>query len=274
MRIVQDAVMITVGSYIVAFGVNEFIVPAHLITSGLAGICVLLYSLFRIPIGTQFLILNIPLLILGYTSIGRRFTAYTILAVILQSVFLNVLRIPHHLTNDPLLAAIFGGIAVGFGSGLILRFDGSAGGFDIVSRVLARYGGIGFGTTNLIINGLIVVASAFVFNIESALYTLISIFVTSKTYDTVLHHMDKISLVIITDKGEQIVDLLGNFVNTDATLIHSSRTSKSQTKQMVYLVIVNDQLEDVRETILKLDKDAVISIIPTREVIGGHVRSW
>lgn len=273
MRVLQDIAAIAIGSYIIAFGVNEFIVPAHLITSGLAGICVLFYNLFHIPIGTLFLILNIPLLMLGCSSIGKRFTIYTILAVILQSAFLGLLRIPHHLTNDPLLASIYGGIAVGFGAGLILRFDGSAGGFDIVSRVLARSSGIGFGTTSLIFNGLIVVASALVFDIESALYTLISIFVTSKTYDMVLYHMDKVSLIIITNQGEKVAAFLGTLLHTDTAVVNGLQ-SKSLPKQIVYSVLVNDQLHDVKKGVLNLDPDAVISIIPTRDVIGGHVRSW
>jgi uncharacterized membrane-anchored protein YitT (DUF2179 family) len=132
MSVFQDIVMLVTGSYMIAFGVNNFIVPEHLITSGLAGICIIFYNFLHLPIGTQFLLFNIPLLLIGYSFIGKRFTIYTILAVILQSLFLTVLGILHYLTDDPLLAAIFGGIAVGFGAGLILRFHGSAGGFDII----------------------------------------------------------------------------------------------------------------------------------------------
>lgn len=274
MRFLRDLFIITVGSFIIAFGVKEFIVPAHLITSGLAGICVILYNLFGWKIGTQFLLYNIPLLILGYSYIGRRFTAYTILAVVEQSLFLSVLTIPRTLTNDPLLASVFGGLAVGFGSGIILRFDGAAGGFDIVSRLLASYGGMGFGTTNLVINGLIVVTSAFLFNIEAALYTLISLFVTSKTYDTVLHHMDKISLVIMTNHGERMEVFLRRFVNIETTVVNAQPTSRSRKQQMVYSIIVDDQLHEIKQAVLDVDPDAIISIIPTRDVIGGQVRRW
>lgn len=274
MRFVRDVFMITIGSFIISFGVNEFIVPAHLITSGLAGICVILYNLFGWSIGTQFLLYNIPLLILGYRFVGRRFTAYTVLAVILQSAFLNLLTLPHHLTNDPLLASVFGGIAVGFGSGLILRYDGAAGGFDIASRLLASYSGVGFGTTNLVINGFIILASAFLFDFEAALYTLISIFVTSKTYDTVLHHMDKISLIIMTNHGDSVEAFLRRFVNVEATLFHAEQTTRQRKRQMVYSIIVDDQLHEIKQAVLEVDPDAIISIIPTRDVIGGQVRRW
>ena len=273
MRLLRDAFMITVGSYIIAFGVNEFIVPAHLITSGLAGVCILLYNLFGWPIGMQFLAFNIPLLLLGYSYIGRRFTAYTVLAVFEQSAFLSLLQVPHHLTDDPLLASVCGGVAVGFGAGLILRFDGSAGGFDILSRALARFGGIGFGTTNLVINGAIVIASALAFDIESALYTLISIFVASKTYDTVLHHMDKISLMIVTNRGQEVIEMLRTTIHTEATLVNG-QLPQNRNREMVYSVIVDEQLSDVKEAVLDLDPSAVISIIPTRDVIGGQVRRW
>lgn len=273
MRFLRDLFMITVGSFIIAFGVKEFIVPAHLITNGLAGICVIFYNLFGWKIGTQFLLYNIPLLILGYSFVGRRFTAYTVLAVVEQSVFMSMLTIPHDFINDPLLASVFGGIAVGFGSGLILRYDGAAGGFDIVSRLLASYRGIGFGTTNLVINGLLIVVSAFLFDIEAALYTLISIFVTSKTYDTVLHHMDKISLIIMTDHGERVESSLRKFVNIEAILFTAEPT-QTRKQQMVYSIIVNDQLHEMKQAVLEVDPEAVISIIPTRDVIGGQVLRW
>ncbi len=263
----------TIGSFLIAFGVNEFIVPTHLLTSGLSGICIMLFNLFHWPIGILFLVFNIPLLIIGYYTIGRKFSVYTILSVIEQAFFLSWLHIPHSVTDDPMLAAIFGGFLIGFGAGFTLRVGGSSGGFDIIARLLARRN-VRFGTTNLVLNGIILLLSAALFNIELALYTFVSIFVAAKTYDIVLRNMEKVSLLIVTQMGEQVQQQLHTQLNGEITLWQSASHTDSGHPQILFCIAVNAQIAAIRTALQAVDPHAVCSILPTQDVVGGNLRTW
>ncbi|MDQ0191417.1 YitT family protein [Alicyclobacillus cycloheptanicus] len=274
-RFLFDLAAITFSAFLIAFGVKEFLVPAKLLTTGLFGICIILYKLLELPIGMQFLLYNIPLLILGFRSFGKRFMVYTVISVIEQSVFTNVLHVPRAFTNDPILAAIFGGFIIGFGSGLTLRVGGSAGGFDILARFLARRR-IPMGTTTLVINCGVILAAMALFDVELALYTLMSIFVTAKTYDAVLNNMDKVSLMIVTTDAAQMQRALMEELGTkmEMTLWDAGGTSPARPRQVLYCIAVKEQVPQLKAVIQAVDPLSVCTIVPASDVIGGNLRGW
>lgn len=273
MRIFKELFMNTVGCALLAFAINGLLVPAHLITGGLAGLCILLYHWFGFPLGTLTFILNIPLLIVGYRYVGRKFFYYTIYSVAVLSLFLDI-PIHHVVTNDPLLAAIFGGVVLGLGGAIILRFGGSSGGFDILARIVAKYRNVTLGGFNLVMNSAIVIASIYLFGIQSAMFSLISIFTAAKTYEVVLNHVDRISLLVITDRGHQVAEKITQSMRRGVTMWSANGAYTQQDKHVLLCVIVNIQMTEVRKMILEEDPQAFITVIPTQNVIGQFEQVW
>lgn len=274
MKRLLEIFAIIVGSLITAFGINEFILPVHLMSGGLTGICIILYHFFGWKVGTQYFLFNIPLLILGYKYIGRKFSCYTLLAVISLSTFLNVIHIQKFFTSDTLLCAIFGGIVTSAGGAIVLRAGGSSGGLDIVARIVAKFKNVPIGKFSLVVNGLIVLASAYLYEVQTALYTLISIFTGSKTYETLLHHVDRITVMIITSKGDEVSQTITQAMGRGVTKWEASGAYTHSSKQVLLCVIVNVQLAELRQLVSSQDGEAFITVLPTQNVIGKFAQVW
>jgi uncharacterized membrane-anchored protein YitT (DUF2179 family) len=274
MKMLWELIMIMIGCAITAFGINVLIVPAHLLTGGLTGLCVILYHFFNWPVGTQYFIYNIPLLILGYKFIGKKFIFYTIYGVIMLSLFLNMIHLQNTWTKDPLLSSIFGGIVTSVGSAIVLRFGGSTGGLDIIGRVIAKFRDIPMGRFNLVINSAIVIASAALFEVQTAMYTLISIFTGAKTYEALLNHVDRISVIVVTEKGEEVAQAITQAMLRGVTMWNASGAYTHQEKQVLLCVIVNVQLPELKKVVVKTDDKAFISIVPTKSIVGNFHQVW
>ncbi|MGZ4031737.1 MAG: YitT family protein [Tumebacillaceae bacterium] len=274
MRIVWELFLILIGCAITAFGINVLIVPAGLMTGGLTGICVILYHFFGWPVGTQYFIYNVPLVLLGYKYIGKKFIFYTIYGVVLLSLFLNIIHLNKTWTTDPLLSSIFGDIIMSVGAAIVLRFGGSTGGLDILGRVIARYRDVPMGRFNMVINSAIVVASAGLFEVQTAMYTLISIFAGSKTYEALLNHVDRISMIVVTEKGEEVAQAITRSMLRGVTMWNAHGAYTQQEKQVLLCVIVNVQLPELKKVIVKTDDKAFISIVPTKSIVGNFHQVW
>jgi uncharacterized membrane-anchored protein YitT (DUF2179 family) len=269
-----ELLAISIGCAITAFATNEFIIPSHLLSGGLTGICIMIFHFTHWPVGTQYLLYNIPLLILGYMYIGKKFSVYTIYAVVILSLFLNFIKIHHFFTKDMLLNAIFGGSLASLGSAIVLRMGGSTGGLDILSRIIAKYRNVTMGKFSLVVNGCIVTASAYLFQVQTAMYTLISIFTGAKTYETLLHHVDRATAVIVTTKGEEVAKAITQSMRRGVTKWPASGAYTHGDKEVLLCVIVYVQLSDLQHIVIDEDPDAFITIIPTQRVIGRFASVW
>lgn len=265
--------MILIGSTLTAVGVNDLVLPAHLMSGGLTGISIVLYHFFRLPVGATYMALNLPLLWLAYQSIGKKFSLYTILSVIALSTALAIVPI-HRFVTDGLLSAIFGGVVVGGGSAVILRAGGSSGGVDIVTRVLATKRDANIGRVSLVLNGAIIIVSAFLFTVQTAMYTLISIFAAAKAYDVLLNHVDRISVIVVSNHGVAISKRIIESMQRGVTVWDAHGAYTSGSKQVVFCVIVNVQFAELRHIILGEDPDAFIAIVPTKRVVGQFNQVW
>ncbi|UOF90462.1 YitT family protein [Fodinisporobacter ferrooxydans] len=274
LKTLLELLLITLGCGLTAFGTNEFIIPSHLLAGGLTGICIIIYHYTNWPVGTQYMLFNIPLLVLGYIYIGKRFSFYTVYAVVMLSLFLNILHINKFFTHDVLLNAIFGGIVASAGSAIVLRFGGSSGGLDIPSRIIAKYKNIPMGKFMLLVNGLIVLSSAYIFTVQMAMYTLISIFMGAKTYESFLHHIDRISVMIITNKGDQVAEVITTTMRRGVTKWHAKGAYTQSDKEVLMCVVVNVQFQDLKQIVLAEDPEAFITVMPTSRVVGQFATVW
>ncbi len=272
-RIARQIIVITFGSLITALGINDLLIPGHLMSGGLTGISIILYHFAKWPVATTYFIMNVPLLLLAYRYISHRFTILTVYSVVVLTVFLAVIHI-HKYTSDPLLSAIFGGVVAGAGSALILRAGGSSGGVDVVTRIVAKYKSMNIGRLSLVLNGLIILACAFLFNVQTAMYTLISIFTSAKMYEVILNHVDRRSVIIVTERGNDVAKRIVSTMQRGVTLWNASGAYTDTPKQVLLCVIVNVQLNELKNTVLKEDPTAFLAVIPTHQVVGQFTQIW
>ncbi|KXG43130.1 YitT family protein [Tepidibacillus infernus] len=273
-KMIIEVAGVLMGTAILAFSINSLIVPSHLISGGVTGIAILLYHLFGWSVGIQNVVYNIPLLILGYKFLGKKFVGYTALSVASLAFFLRVIPVHYIWTDNILLSAIFGGIISGIGISIVLRLGGSTGGIDIVSRVVAKYFALNIGRITLVINSLIVLASGYFFDPQIAMYTLISIYATSRTYDVLLNHVGRITVMIVTSKGEQVAEAITKTMKRGVTFWNANGAYTHSDKQVLFCVIVNVQWSTLKKTILSEDEKAFISVIPTQKIVGNFNQVW
>lgn len=273
-QIMIELIAITIGAAMLAFGINDLVVPAHLLVGGLTGICVIFYHLFKWPVGTQFFIYNLPLLLVGFRFVGKKFLVYTIYAVIISSIFFDCVPIVPVWTHNVLLESIFGGAISGLGSAMMLRFGGSSGGLDIPARILAKKKNFPIERFFLLVNAVVVIVSAYMFSAQLALYTLISIFVGAKAYEFMLTHVNKLAVMIITDHGEVITEAVTQELPRGVTKWDAHGGYTGDQKTVVYCVIISAQMPDLQRLVKQIDKDAFITVSPTQNVIGQFLQVW
>lgn len=269
-----DLLMIIVGTAISAVALNMMTRPTGLLAGGITGISQFINHFFPINVGVNYFILNLPLMFLGYKYLGKKFSIYTILSITLLSVFLFIIPVQHLWTENTLLAAIFGGTLNGIGCGIVLRRGGSQGGLDIPSRIIAKYSNISVGKANLAVNLCIVIASGFIFNSEIALYTIISMFASMKMYEVILNNVNRVSVLVITNKGEEVNRELTKQLHRGTTMWDANGGYTHDEKTVLLCVTVRGELSRLKKIVKKTDPHSFVSVISTQNVIGHFHQVW
>jgi len=265
--IMRNIVIITLSSILVALAYNLLLIPHEILSGGLSGIAIMLGIITPLNTGVLNLLLNLPLLIIGVLKLGKRFIGYTILSVVVLSISLYIIPV-YKATQDPILASLFGGVIVGLGLGLIFRAAGSSGGFDIIAMLLSRKRDFPLGTLISAMNGIVVAISGFVFSWDAALLTLVSIYATGKVVDTIHTSHIKLTLMIITSKGEEVKQQLLEKLHRGVTIMDAKGAYSGEGRKVLITVITRYQLADVKGLIKNADAKAFVNILQTTEVIG------
>ncbi|WP_458413811.1 YitT family protein [Schinkia sp. CFF1] len=272
--ILVELFMVIVGTAISAIALNMLTRASHLLAGGLTGISQFIHHFFPIDVGLFYFILNIPLMILGYKYLGRKFSIYTILSIVLLSIFLFIIPVQHLWTDNTLLAAIFGGTLNGIGCGIVLRSGGSQGGLDILSRIIAKKSNISVGKAGLAVNLGIVIASGFIFNSEIALYTILSMYASMKMYEIILNNVDRISVLIITSKGEEVSNEITTILRRGTTMWNATGGYTHDEKTVLLCVTVKGELSRLKKIVKATDSQSFVSVISTQSVIGRFHQVW
>lgn len=258
-------------------GVRFFLTPAGLYSAGVTGISQLLETLsegwfgFSVPIEVWLIAINIPLVILSWNKLGKHFTLYTIIALATAAVIYSFIPIIQ-ITDNRLLAAIFGGILSGTGIGLCMRAGLSTGGTDIIVFLIQRSTGKTVGQISMIINGMIVAVSGLVFGLETALYSLISIYVSSRVLNSFYTQQNKVSVTVITQKNEEMLAAFRRESIHGFSVIDSVYGGYTGTKRSMMVSVVSQyELVAIRALIEKTDPAAFIYVQPISAVIGKFV---
>ncbi|WP_148135635.1 YitT family protein [Candidatus Formimonas warabiya] len=264
-----DVVLITFGSLLIALSYGVFIIPNELLAGGVSGLAILTNHFTGWPVGLMILLYNIPILFWARKELSRRFIIYTIIAVFLQSFFLNFMYLVEPYRNDPLLASIFGGILTGVGAGIVIRQYGSSGGVDVIAIVLRKRLGISIGTVSSIANLIVISLAAIVFGIEPAMYTVISFLVGGQAVDVVQEGLNKKrTAMIVSDKSREIKDAIMFQLHRGVTLMHGAGGFENTEKDVIFCVVNQFELARLKEIITAVDKSAFMTISETSEVLG------
>lgn len=197
LRLIYKYLLLFIGSVIAAVGLEIFLVPNNIIDGGIVGISIIANVLSDIPLGIFTFVLNMPFLLIGYKHIGKSFVISSLFTISVFSVFVSALHPVPGLTNDVLLATVFGGIILGAGVGLILRFGGSLDGTEIVAIILNKRSILSVGQIVMLINILIFSCAALVLGWDRALYSMLAYFVAHKAIDIIIEGVDEAKAVMI-----------------------------------------------------------------------------
>ena len=263
----RNIVSIIIGSVIVAVAFNLFFIPHQILSCGLSGIAMMLGIVTPINTGILNLVLNLPLLIIGVLKLGKRFISYTIVSVIVVSAGLYIIPV-HEMSTDPLLSCLFGGVLSGFGIGIIFRASGSSGGFDILAMLLAKKRDFPLGALLSVMNAVVVIISGFIFGWNAALLTLVGIYASGKVIDTIHTNHIKLTLMIVTKKGDELKEQLLANLYRGITVIDGEGAYSGAKQKILMTVITRYQLTDVKAIINEVDPKAFVNITETTEVIG------
>lgn len=270
-KYIIEFIQISIGCLIMAISTSFFLLPNQLSTGGFAGIATVAYYIFKVPLGTTMLILNIPLLILGFFRIGKEFLVKSLLGTILLSVFIDLLDKYEAFTQDRLLACIYGGVLMGFGTAIVLRVFASTGGTDLLSYIIKSYKKH-FQTSNLIviIDIVIVTLNVIVFKeIEIGLYSAIAIYLMGKMIDIIFEGVSFTKMMfIISPKYKEIANKISKKVNRGSTGIYAKGMFKQDDKMMLFCVGSRSEVIKIKEIASQIDKKAFIVISNARETWG------
>jgi uncharacterized membrane-anchored protein YitT (DUF2179 family) len=271
-HIVWHVGLIIVGSALCAVAINGILIPRQFLSGGFTGLALVIYYLLPfLPVGGLYFLFNVPLYILGWKFVGRRFFLYSIAGMFIFSAAVQWLQVSLPV-YDQLLSALLAGIISGVGSGIILRSWGSAGGTDILSVILAKRFSIRLGTTILAFNSVILLVAAVLLSLESALYTLIYLFVASYILNIVVTGFSQRKAVyIISPRWKEISKGIIEEINRGATIIRGQGVFSGKEHRMVYTVITFRELARLKRLIHRLDPDAFVVVSDTLEVMGHKI---
>lgn len=264
--------IVIVGSFVIAFAFNAFLVPHEILSSGISGIAILLGIITPFDTGILNFIMNVPLLILGYYKLGKEITLNTLVCVLSLSVFLYIIP-AESISDNILLSAIFGGAIGGLGIGLIMKYSGTSGGMDIIAIIISRSSNFSVGLLLTGMNSVIVLVSGTVFNWEIALYTLLSIYLTGKAIDTIYTNHEKLTMQIITTAAEPIRQELLVSIYRGVTVTEGYGGYTLEKKHILMMVVTRYEMLQIKQIIHKHDEKAFINIFETVEVVGEFAKN-
>jgi len=269
--------VMTFGCFVFSSVVNGILIPHHFFSGGLTGIALLFYDYLQtfIPFGLLIALLNVPIFILGFREFSTKFILTSILGVIIYTVSLELTDGVEISINDPMLAAIFGGVLAGSSTGFYLNLGGSVGGLDILGIVIKKRYEIPIGTVFNLVNFLVILSNAVLFDLETSLYTGIFMYVFSWSMEKVqTGFSQRKSVLIISEKSEEIAENVLKRIDRGFTYFYASGGYNKSEKRVIYTVINLIELGRLKEYLFKTDPDAFISIQDTGDVIGKRFLTW
>lgn len=272
-KIFQRILLITIGAILMAVGLEIFLVPNNVIDGGITGISIMLSYLTGWKIGIFLFILNIPFFFIGYKQIGKTFALSTLYGIIILSITTTLLHPVPAFTQDILLATVFGGIVLGIGVGIVIRYGGSLDGTEILAILFNNKLPFSVGEIIMFFNLFILGSAGFVFTWDRAMYSLIAYFVAYKTIDITITGLDESKSVwIISDNAKQIGDAILSRLGRGVTYINGEGAYSGDDKKVIFCVINRLEEAKLKEIVTENDSSAFLAVADIAEVRGGRFK--
>lgn len=272
---VLEYVYVLIGSAIIALSFNLFLLPNSIASGGVSGISVILNHLFDWkPAYVQYA-LNIPLFIAGVLLLGKMFGVKTLVGTLFLPFVVDLTENFEPWTNEPLLAALFGGMMVGLGLGIVFRGRASTGGTDTLAQIIHKFTGLSLGKCVALIDGLIVISAAVVFDIEGGLYALIGLFATSKTIDLIQVGAGGSKLTyIISTKQDEIKEAILDQIDRGVTKVSAKGGYTDEDKPILLCVVENSEFTNLKQLVKSIDEEAFVIVSDASEVLGTGFKKF
>lgn len=274
----QNLFQIFLGTALATLAMKGFMLPNHFIDGGVTGISILLHEVFKINIGVVFVIFNTAFIYIGYKKIGKTFAIQTIITVILFSlglIFVNIAPI----TTDKLLIAIFGGILIGMGGGLVIRGGGVLDGSEVITVFTQRKTGLSNSEITTIFNTIIFGVAAFQFGIETAMYSIITYFTASRATDYVVDGIEEYTAVnIISSKPDEIKNLLVNDLGKGITVYKGEKGYLPNSfdvktdADIIVTIVTRLEIKKIHDTVINIDPAAFVYVHIIKDATGGILK--
>ena len=271
-RTALDGLFYVLGSALYALSVNIFTAPNQIAPGGVTGIATLLNFVWGAPIGTMILLVNLPLLIAAWFRLGKAFTVRTLIVTILSSVVIDATApfLPPF-QGDKMLVALFGGVLAGAGLGLIYMRGATTGGTEVVARLLERkFRHIPIGRLILLVDALVVAASALVYrNVETALYAMVLIFVSTSLMDALVYGGDKGKMLLIMSRRErEIAAEVLERMERGVTILNATGAYTGGEQRVLLCAVRRSEMYQLRSIVTDIDPCAFMIVVSTDEVLG------
>ena len=268
-NLIAEYFFVILGAAVVALGFNLFLFPNQVASGGVSGISTILNGLFGWNAGLVQYAFNIPLFIAGVLILGKSFGFKSLLGTLALPFFVILTEDWEVATTDPLLASIFGGIVVGIGIGLVFKGKASTGGTDLLAQIITKYTGLTLGTSVLIIDGVIAVSAALVFDLERGLYAIVALFVTTKTIDVIQMGFSQSKMVyIITTKQDEVRDAIYRDVNRGVTKLPAVGGYTGEERPVIMVVVYQTEFTKLKQVVKTVDPSAFVIVSDAYEVLG------
>lgn len=272
-KLYKRSIMVILGALIMAIGLEFFLIPNNIMDGGIVGISIILSHLISVPTGVFIFVLNIPFVFIGYKQIGKTFALTTLLGITILSVSSIYLHRFEPFTHDSLLATIFGGILLGVGVGLVIRYGGSLDGTEILAILFNKKLPFSVGEFIMFFNVLIFTVAGFVFTWEQAMYSAVTYYIAFKVIDIVVQGLDESkSVYIISDNMDEIGSAIMDRLGRGVTFLNGEGAYSGESKKVIFTVISRLEESKLKTIVTELDENAFLAIGNIAEVRGGRFK--
>ena len=272
-RVFMRIIMVIIGAIIMALGLEQFLVPNKILDGGIVGISIIASHLFGIPLGVFIFILNIPFFFIGYKQIGKTFALSTALGITVLSIATIMLHPVAAFTDDLLLSTVFGGVILGTGVGIVIRYGGSLDGTEIMAILFNRKLPFSVGEIIMFFNILIFIVAGFVFNWEQTMYSMLAYFIAYKTIDIVIEGLEESKAIyIISEEYEEIGSAIMNRLGRGVTFLNGAGGYTGDPKNVIFTVVTRLEESKLISIVEEKDPTAFLAIGNIAEVRGGRFK--
>jgi len=271
---ILQIILLIIGTLVLSIAINVMFIPNNLSTGGASGIALIIYYLYKAPVGLTVILINIPLFLIALKDIGWKFCSKAIIGTILLSLFIELTSGINNVINleqDLFLGCIFGGLLNGMGLSLVFKADGSTGGSDLLAQIIYKKRPISsIGQILLVIDSFVIITNAIVFNsISIALYSVVALYISKKTTDIIFEGVNYTKAVnIISKEGEKIAKEIIEKTDRGVTISKCIGVYTNEEYIHTISIVTVPQLPQIKKIVKSIDKTAFIYISDTREVLG------